>query len=933
MTRRAPALREIRTELPLLAGLLVLIALLAGGTAAAPPLLDRAEGRVLAARIGEAQESDAAVRFSRTFRPGLDLPMPERPDVLASDLELIGGNLARQRPQNLVGPLGLPVTHIGLPETGARIGGRLTSLRLLYAQDAPRDPAYVAGRAPRAPKAGEPIEIAVSTHTRDALRLRPGARIRTNAPDQHLGGVYRRHSYSGPLVVSGVFRTPEARGPAALGSVHPLLERPLRAGGALQAEALIHVGALPAAFDRGTMQFTADWRVPLRLTAAQAARFTGDDGRAELIRGIAAYRQAGEQHIWDDAALLNASAPGQTLTPDVDDEATPVIRALGAEWEQAALLGSFALASLAAVGLATVVVIARLAVRRRAVPDQLRRARGASATGLALERALLTLPFAAAGLGAGLLAAGLVVPDVPVRAGWAIVVAALAWLAVPALTAATTSDRRLRREEPDAGVRRPARLRLTAEAAVLLAAVAGIVALRVRGTTSGPDPQLAAVPVLAGLAVVVVLIRLYPLPVRALARLAGRGRGAVGLIALARAGKEAPAKALALLVLVTTLGTAVFTGLVSETVTEGRRTGLEWRTGGADAVLTGLQQSGAELHRAPGVEHAVPVTGYSTELISMRTGLSRRSADLVAVDPGRLAAARPDSPAARALRALDAAGEGRGKGVEIPAVGSAGTAGDSYTTGFKGTSVRIRVVAELGADAARDPLLGPLLRGRSDPPGTTSPLLLTDTGAVAAAKRAGMVEPGDRMLLLYGERIDPARLRALVMATGVVGLKVDDALHFRAEETAAGPGDVLRPAQRVSAVCGAATAVLALLAVLLELALTAPERGRTLARLRLLGFSGRSAAALGAVQLLPMALAAVAGGLAVGLALPAVLGPALDLRRLAGTPAEPALHTDYGLLAALGCGLLALIALAVVAETAAARRRGLGATLRVGEES
>ncbi|WP_419998485.1 hypothetical protein [Streptomyces boninensis] len=933
MTRTPPALREIRAELPLLAGLLVLIALLAGGSAAAAPLLDRTEGRVLAARLADAQESDAAIRFSRSFRPGLDFDKNVKAPVLASDLQVIRGNLAKQRPKHLVGPLGLPTAHIALPETGARIGGRPTLLRLLHTDDAPRAPAYVAGRPPRAAGPGEPVEIAVSTRTRDALRLRPGSRIDANAPGQHLGGVYRRHGYTGPMVVSGVFRTPAARGPAALGKVRPLLAQPLRADGVVQAEALFALGSLPAVFQGGTAQFTVDWRVPLRLTGARAARYAGDDGRAGLIRGLAAYRQAGEAHIWDDIVVLNSYAVGRNLAPDVEDEATPVIRRLGGEWGQAALLSSFALAAVAAVGLATVAVVARLAVVRRAARDQLRRARGASATGLAAERALLTAPFAAAGLAAGLLAARLAVPaGTSLQMGWAVAVAAAAWLAAPALTAAGTREHRLRRAEPDTGVRRPARVRLTAEAAVLLTAVAGIVALRVRGTTSGPDPQLAAVPVLAGLAVVVVLIRLYPLPVRALARLAGRGRGAVGLIALARAAKEAPAKALALLVLVTTLGTAVFTGLVSETVTEGRRTGLDWRTGGADAVVTGLQNEGAELRAAPGVEHAVPVTGYSTGLVSDRTGLSRRTADLVAFDPGRLAAARPGAPAAGALRGLGAA-ERRGGRVEIPAVGSAGTAGDTYTADFKGASVHLRVVAELGRDAAADPVLGPLLRARGDAPGSSAPLLLTDARAMAAAERAGMREPGERVLLLYGERIDPAQLRALATASGVVGLRADDALIFRTEERAAGAGDVLRPAQRVSAVCGAAAALLALLAVLLELALTAPERGRTLARLRLLGFGSRPATALNALQLLPMTLAAVAGGTALGLALPAVLGPALELRDLAGTPAEPALQTDYVLTAALAAGVVALVACAVALETAAAGRRGSGATLRLGDET
>lgn len=80
-----------------------------------------------------------------------------------------------------------------------------------------------------------------------------------------------------------------------------------------------------------------------------------------------------------------------------------------------------------------------------------------------------------------------------------------------------------------------------------------------------------------------------------------------------------------------------------------------------------------------------------------------------------------------------------------------------------------------------------------------------------------------------------------------------------------------------------------------------------------------------------MTLAAAAGGVALGLLLPGVLGPALTLREFTGGPTPPVLHTDYALTAGLGLGMAALVAAAVAAETWAGRRRGLGAVLRLGD--
>ncbi|MGE6737565.1 hypothetical protein ACQKIP_42630, partial [Streptomyces sp. NPDC059900] len=513
---------------------------------------------------------------------------------------------------------------------------------------------------------------------------------------------------------------------------------------------------------------------------------------------------------------------------------------------------------------------------------------------------------------------------------------------------------------------------------------------------------LAAVPELLGLATVVVLIRLYPLPVRLAARWAGRGRGAVALIALSRAAKEAPARALALLVLVVTLAGAVFGGLVAGTLTEGRRDAVAWRVG-ADASFLGAGRdpdTAGRLARARGVRETVAVRQLRVDPVSATDGGRYGIASLVGIDGTKLRSARGSSAAAAALRdaglggggsgatrpgerggnvtgrsgsggeaatgrsadaseatGLDgggseatgqgegarrstgraagaseatgtggggsgAAGRGGGGGREIRVLADAAGAGDLLTITVHGQERRLRVVGGLPEAVRRDPALGPLraaAQGRER-------LLLADNRDLGSFEASEFEESA---LLLYGPHLDTAELRSVVPRTAP-GTATGE-LRIRAEEQAEADDDGLTEALTAAhTACTALAVLLALLALVLELLLSAPARGSTTARLRTLGLGGRATAGLHLLQLLPLVLAAVAGGVALGLTLPGLLGPALDLREFTGGPTAPALRTDALFTAALAAGTVALVAAAVGVETWLGRRRGLGAVLRLG---
>ncbi|MEU1201635.1 hypothetical protein ABZ446_36210 [Streptomyces sp. NPDC005813] len=136
-------------------------------------------------------------------------------------------------------------------------------------------------------------------------------------------------------------------------------------------------------------------------------------------------------------------------------------------------------------------------------------------------------------------------------------------------------------------------------------------------------------------------------------------------------------------------------------------------------------------------------------------------------------------------------------------------------------------------------------------------------------------------VLLYGPHIDPVA----VGNTALTSLGLDARIRVYDEELDALRHDGLLRSVLLTYRAGSVTAVLlALLAVVCELLLSAPERRRTASYLQTLGLGGRPAAAVHILELLPMVVAATVGGVALGLLLPSILGPALALRAFTGAP-------------------------------------------------
>jgi hypothetical protein len=103
-------------------------------------------------------------------------------------------------------------------------------------------------------------------------------------------------------------------------------------------------------------------------------------------------------------------------------------------------------------------------------------------------------------------------------------------------------------------------------------------------------------------------------------------------------------------------------------------------------------------------------------------------------------------------------------------------------------------------------------------------------------------------------------------------------------------------------------------------------RELTLARLTTMGHDRPIRLVL--TEAMPAVLAAAAAGLACALALPWLVGPALDLSVFTGTGTPVPLRPDWAALGLPAAALVVIAALALAAETRALRRRGVTGALR-----
>ncbi|WP_225844562.1 FtsX-like permease family protein [Streptomyces sp. HPF1205] len=596
---------------------------------------------------------------------------------------------------------------------------------------------------------------------------------------------------------------------------------------------------------------------------------------------------------------------------------------------------------IAAVGvgtaaLAVLLMAGGLAAERRRAEIALLRSRGGSLPGivarLAGETCAAAVPGAAAGtalalallptqrarlsvlLGLGVLVAG--AAALPLRAAWAV--------------------RRVRPAARDDVVAvRPSRRRLVLELTVTALVAGAVVALRQRGTASGPDgsdPFLAAAPALLAVAAALVLLRVYPLPLRLLSRPASRLTGAVAHLGLARAGRSPAAGQLPLLALLVSLTVASFGGSVLAGVDHGRDRAAT-ATVGADARVDARFMLDPHLpdqvRRSPGVGLTVSarVEDYSPSP-ALPTPYS-----VVIVDPasyGELTRAI-GLPAFPASVFASYHGHGPLPAVVSPKVAAAiGRAPTRITTGVGETDVRAAAVLR------------------------TTPAAPADQFVILSAAQLDARHPD---MAPYVQYSGPTT----ILAMNAPGRHIDGpALHRLAKESTTYVRALLRSEQRaaladtplqrgareVYLAAIAAGAAYSALALLLSLLQAAPARAALLARLRTMGMTRRQARRLVLLEMLPQTLLAALGGVLVGLAAIPLLRPGVDLRALAfgpgsGSPDVPPVDFGIGLglradpwsLALPSVGLVLLACLVLPVQVWWSGRRRESTELRAGDRT
>ncbi len=337
-----------------------------------------------------------------------------------------------------------------------------------------------------------------------------------------------------------------------------------------------------------------------------------------------------------------------------------------------------------------------------------------------------------------------------------------------------------------------------------------------------------------------------------------------------------------------------------------------WQATGADAVI---DTNGAayditpavrqQISAVPGVRHATAV--WTTAWL---TPQGQHQLTVAEVDPAGYAAVTADTPFPRVpASAFGPAQTAPAADTVIPVLASPSAAAVLGTGAVQLTSQYL-----MGPITIR--VAGIVTRTPAEPAGGMFVLM------PMRILPGVLGRPVPNLALITGPGIDHAKLAKLVS-----DLLPPATLSYRTD-VLNGLGSA--PLQHAAALLMTLTAViaagLALLNVAFGLTLGARDRELTLARLAVMGYDRDTRLVL--LMALPAVLAAFAAAAGCALALPALIGPALDLSVFTGAGATVSYRPDLAALALPAGLILALIAAALTAQTTRSRRRDVTGLLR-----
>ncbi|WP_457030346.1 hypothetical protein [Kitasatospora sp. P5_F3] len=902
MSTPAPWVRTRLRTAPLAALLTATLALAMVFLAAAlPRALDRGANDALHSFLGAHGPLTTSVRVTSGPASGGGDPAKNLDTTLAELTGAVGAVLPLDPSGPVYGRRGNKTRELRDPGLD-RPEGLPPELALLYLHGAQDHLRLTAGQWPGGATEGAPVQIALAAGAAETIGIKLGSVLDGSAvglgPQQaQVAGLYTVQDPSDVFWAGEGCALKACKNLRYMGPWEP-------------PQAYWYTIALtgPEALSRMAGWGNGDedfWRLPVQVDALRAVKLRQNSfDLAAVTAGPIAARMT-----------TSTNRPGLRISTD--------LRLLidTARKRQSAIDSLTAIGPAGAAGVAAVVLClaAALTAERRTAELRLLRARGARTGGICRrllgEGALTVLP--AAGLGALLAFTLLPTPrwlTATVAAGS---VTLLALLAFPVRTALLLRN--------PAGQARAGRRRLMAELAVLAATVAAATQVARRGVAplgEGVDPLLVAAPLLLALTGALLLARLQPALIGLLARWARPRPGAIAFLGLARAARGSGPRSRPSVLPLLALVLAVTCGAVGATVLSSvaaNRTTVARHTIGADAVVsaqlngslpTGFVTAAGQL---PGVETALPVWTEDDVTMSTGNGGSVR-VNVVLADPVGYA------------RLAEVAGRGRFDpalltpvpGRPLPALISSDLPEGDFTLRLGGgEAVPIRTVGI--ADGT------PALSGTA-----ATNVVLPVGPAAELLPRLG----GPDKWLADGH-LDDARLRALAeefLGPPAVGTRPGHLVRTSAGMVAELGSDPLQnSAERLFWVTVGATALFALLSVLLTLFRAGPERAAMLARLRTMGLRPRQGLALILAEALPQALFAALGGALTALGCILLLGPAVDLSPLVGAEVPSGLRLTAAPIVEQTLGLALLAALAVLAEAAVTARRQITTELRAGD--
>ena len=618
----------------------LLVATVIGITVAVDPLRDQVDDRALQGSVASALYLDRDVLVTRTTRTGLIEPpdaQEQYADVLAALpphlADVVSESWVYQRTEiSQVEGFGASLAGDGVTSEPAGFAP-VISLHTQSAFDA--ETRLIDGRAPDTASSGV-LEVMVEEQVAEVLGVDVGSEYVLQAGRIGIGPDEVDGPRALPVRVVGSYTPIDAE--AAAWDHAPLLvesqltaiiqeqggdqPRAVRAG--LRTDA---AGILLLSREAMTTHFAPETVVRLRLDPQR------------LDAAWAAEAEAAIARLSGEPALFHARV--RTGLVDIIDrfsERSEATRAL-VDLLVAATLGA---------GLGALVAASGLLIERRRREIRLVRARGARLSRIAGRLAMEAVPVVLLAVAAGWVmhrpALDLVAArwadlgDVPTSLSATSLLSSagvvlIGLLAVP-VAAVTVARRRTTDRARGVTRHRPTLARVTIEAGTVLLALLGVVALRQRGLT-GPEPDtyLSAVPLLVAVATGMLVLRVYPWPLRALEPLVRRRRGAVGFLAVTRAGRSVASGTWTLLVLVVAAALVGFSGAMLRAMdtqpgSDGAREetaafhdGLILLFGGG--VLTGM----ATGILAAGLLVVMPAAGRASELRLLRElGLPQRQA-------------------------------------------------------------------------------------------------------------------------------------------------------------------------------------------------------------------------------------------------------------------------------------------------------------------